>query len=192
MTIQDRVYTNEEFLAYSRLPENADRNYELIHGVIVEMPSPSPLHGWIVAQIVFLLRLYLSEHNIGDAFGDANDVDLAPGFVFKPDASFFSREQLPALPDTFRISPDLAVEVVSPSNTETEMLFKVEKYIQYGSRLVWVVYPEKRVVVVYRPATDGGGLALQKLTADDTLTGEDVLPGFSTLVHKLFPELPSA
>ena len=191
MSIQDRVYTNEEFWAFVRLPENADRSFELIHGVVVEMPSPSFEHSWIVVQITFLIKLYLAEHAIGEVFGDSNDFDLAPGLVFKPDASFIIHERLPGLPVRYHGAPDLAVEVASPSNTETELLFKVEKYIQYGSRLVWVVYPDRRVVVVYRGAAEGGGLALQKLMADDTLTGENVLPGFSTLVHKLFPSLPA-
>jgi Uma2 family endonuclease len=186
MALQEQLYTNEAFWEFVELPENADKNFELYEGVPFEMPSPSPLHGLIVTEILFLIRTYLATYNIGYALGDGYDFTLAPRIIFKPDVSFISKERLPQIPKRFEIAPDIAVEVVSPSNTVDEILYKVETYIQYGTQLVWVIYPDKRLVYVYRPAEDNS-LNLRKLTVDDRLDGGKVLPEFSAPVAKIFP-----
>lgn len=188
MRVQERLYTNEEFWEFQFRPENENKNFELIHGVLCEMPSPSPLHGWIAAEILYRLRAYLKDHAIGDAFGDGNDFILAPGLIYKPDAAFVSKARLPKLPRQFEFAPDLAVEVASPSNSPSEILEKVENYLRYGGQEVWVIYPEDRVLCVYRSATDGS-LNLRKLTPSDTLEGGALLPGFALKVEELFPKL---
>jgi Uma2 family endonuclease len=82
-----------------------------------------------------------------------------------------------------RISPDLAVEVLSPNDLAYEVDQKVEEYFSVGVRLIWVINPEKRTVIVYRP--DG---TATKLSEKDTLEGEEVLPGFSCSISAFFPD----
>lgn len=84
------------------------------------------------------------------------------------------------------IPPDLAVEVVLPSNRPRQMLNKIELYLQSGTRLVWVIYPDERVADVYRMDEDGR-LISQKLTLNDSFDGEDVLPQFKLPVKDIFP-----
>lgn len=101
-----------------------------------------------------------------------------------PDVSFVSAARLP--PPELRTSyfegaPDLAVEVVSPGDTATEVIEKVHEYLAAGTRLVWVADPKPRTVTAYRP--DGSAYVYREA---DTLSGEEVLPGFTVLVRQLF------
>lgn len=189
MTTKELLYTAEEFFEFVQRPENVSRSFELHQGVIVEMPSAELLHGWIAMMFAQSVTRYLDQHPIGFVFGDSNDLILAPDVVYKPDAFFIVKERLSSIPRYFRGAPDLAVEVISPSNSDAEMLGKVEDYIRYGSRMVLLMYPERKTVRVCRPQPDGT-INVRALTADDNLDGEDVLPGFRVLVRTLFPALP--
>ncbi|MFN6566635.1 Uma2 family endonuclease [Dendronalium sp. ChiSLP03b] len=105
-----------------------------------------------------------------------------------PDLSFVARERLQGLkrlPKGFFVgAPDLAVEVISPSNTFAEIHSKLVEYFDSGAKLVWVINPDEQSVLVYRqPQPD----KLLKLT--DSLDGEEVIPGFTLLVAELFAEL---
>lgn len=93
---------------------------------------------------------------------------------------------MPSFKAKFELAPDLAVEVVSPSNRKREMLDKVESYLASGTKLVWLVYPTIKVGDVYR-LNDDGSINIRKITVDGTLDGEDVLPGFSLRVSAIFP-----
>lgn len=188
MAVQTAIYTNEEFREYAGLPENHRRWLELWNGVLVEMPSPSPLHGLIVSEILYRLKLYLEKNPIGYAIGDTNDFELAPGYVFKPDAAFISKSRLPTLPKRYQLAPDLAVEIVSPSNTSSEVAEKVETYLRFGTKVVWVVYPEEKVVRIYTPA-QGNQINLHKLAGDELLDAGELLPSFAVPVHQIFPDI---
>ena len=101
-----------------------------------------------------------------------------------PDVAFLSQDRLSALknrPAVVPFAPDLAVEVISPGNTDKEMDRKLHEYFEAGVKLVWYVYPETQTVLVYR-----GEDQVRKLTANDTLDGEDVLPGFSLSIREWF------
>jgi Uma2 family endonuclease len=102
---------------------------------------------------------------------------LPNGNVRAPDLGFVRMEHLAnvELSDDFvPFAPDLAVEILSPNDRCRELLDKVGEYLQAGTRLVWVVDPDGRTVTVYRSPTD-----VERIGFDDTLDGEDVLPGFS-------------
>lgn len=188
MQIKDKLYTTEEFREFENHPENAEKSFELINGVIVEMPSGTPLHAWIAFQIDYLIRNFFGANEIGHVFGDSIDYELAPELILRPDASFISAARMPKFPKQFKFAPDIAVEVVSPSNTLKETQTKVEAFIRYGSQLVWVLFPDEKTVRAYRPAGDGQ-ITFKTLTADDILDGETVLPGFSVKVADIFPTL---
>jgi len=178
-----RKMTNEEFFAFVELPENENLNFELINGEITRMPSPSALHGWIVTQLVVLLTLFVRPRNLGQVFGDNNDYVLTDDLVLKPDASFIAVST--KIPMRLHGAPDLAVEVMSPTNREGEMLEKVVAYLNYGSRLVWVIYPLEKMVQVYLP--NETGYTMRRLTVGESLSGESALPGFTVSIADLFP-----
>ncbi|MEX0819029.1 MAG: Uma2 family endonuclease, partial [Pirellulaceae bacterium] len=81
-----------------------------------------------------------------------------------------------------RIAPDLAIEVVSPNDLAVYIDGKIDEYLQAGVRLIWVVYPETKHVLIYR-----AGTTVQRLGVEDELSGEDVLPGFRLAISKIFP-----
>ncbi|HRE47651.1 MAG TPA: Uma2 family endonuclease [Aggregatilineales bacterium] len=186
MAVQITHMTNEAFRAYENLPEHAHHSLELLEGIPYHMPSPSPLHQKIVFILSGLLYLYLTQHPLGDAYGDNLDYELAEGIILKPALSFVSKERAPTLPKRYTIAPDLVVEVMSPTNSHAEISKKIETFFRHGTRLAWVIEPEDRLVRVYRPETDGS-INVRVLTATDTLEGGEVLPAFGVTVSDLFP-----
>jgi Uma2 family endonuclease len=157
---------------------------ELVDGVLVEKPmgfEESALALWLG----FHLRTYLSEHNLGELAGADATLRLAPGLVRLPDIAFIlwehlpeDDEELPSIPD---LAPDLAVEILSPSNTSKEMARKRKEYFKAGTTLVWQVFPKSRKVEVY---TSPG--RCRTLLIDDTLEGGTLLPGFRLPLRTLF------
>ena len=179
-------FTSAEFREFCEQPHNAHKRFELHEGEIVEVPSPSPLHQWIVARLVLLLGKFLEQFPLGYVFGDNLDYEPADGVIVQPDLSFVSYARAPSLPERFAIMPDLAVEVRSPSNAERDLLRKVLLYFAYGAREVWIIYPEERMVRLYTPAAQGANV--RQFVEGETLSGSAVLPEFTVAVAQLFPE----
>ena len=166
--------TLEEFL------ESDLEGYEYIKGELVPMPPPSMLHGRISTNLFLPLGNYIREIQLGDIY---MDVGFTVGDrVLIPDVAFVSNANMPdSLSKSCPVSPDLAVEVVSPSDTLHRIKEKVYAYLDAGTQLVWVLAPQDRTVTVYRSETD-----ITVLTRNDTLTGAEVVEGFSCQVAKLF------
>jgi Uma2 family endonuclease len=167
------------------LPDDGSR-HELLRGTLVSEPVPSRLHGRAVARLAELLRAFVGSRRLGVVYaGDAGFV-LArdPDTVRGPDVAFVSAErerQADSVAPYFPGAPDLAIEVLSPSDRPREVLGKVSDYLTAGSRLVWVVDPLNEEVQVFRsPFTP------RNLAGDDVLDGEDVLPGFHLRVASIF------
>ncbi len=99
--------------------------------------------------------------------------------------AFVSKARLqPSDDGYFKGAPDLAIEVVSPGNSKTEIHGKIKAYFQAGTRMVWVLYPKSRAMYVYHSASEEGILG-----EADTLDGNDVLPGFGTPLTEIFKVL---
>lgn len=167
------------------------RRVELGRSGLVEMSPTGPAHGQVSLEVGWRIRTYLQEHDVGVAYGAETGFRLSeqPLVVRAPDVAFVAHERIPADADPDRflpLAPDLVVEVVSPGDSAEEVLAKVEEYLEAGSRLVWVVYPRLREVMVRRP----GGVT-RWLGEEDTLEGEEVLPGFACRVGDLFPRRPA-
>jgi Uma2 family endonuclease len=164
-----------------RLP-NRER-YELVDGILVEKPM-----GFYETRVGFILGVLLEEfarsHSLGIVVVETGSVRVA-GQIRLPDVAFFAWASLPErrVPRVavLEIAPDLAVEVLSPSNTVGEMIRKRGEYFRAGTRAVWEIEPELRQIRVYSDADTFATLGI-----DDTLTGEPVLPGFSLGVRALF------
>jgi Uma2 family endonuclease len=182
----ERVLTAEEFEHFTALPENANRDFELINGEIIEMPSGTPIHSWITTKIVLFVGFYLINNPLGEILGDNNDLNLAPNIILRPDALYFSKARLPKLPEKFTTAPEIAIEVISPSNSYGEIEQKIEAYLKYGAELVWIFYPEKREIRVHFMQAEGVR-GVRTLTEADTLDAGNILPGFNVPVRDLFP-----
>jgi Uma2 family endonuclease len=176
-----RHYTPEDLLA---MP-NGDR-FELVDGQLVER-NMSAWSSHIGGRMVRLLGNFCEENPLGwtmQADCSYQCFPHAPSLVRKPDVSVirfgrFPNERLPE--GHIRIAPDLAVEVLSPNDLDYETDQKIEEYLRAGVRLVWVINPESRTVLIYR--ADG---SINGLREQDELSGEDVLPGFRCRVAELF------
>jgi Uma2 family endonuclease len=106
-----------------------------------------------------------------------------PDSVRGPDISYWSKERLKEIPVGYtHIAPDMLVEVLSPSNTWKQIRAKLVEYFALGVRLVWVIAPEDRTLTIFRVPDEG-----RLLHENATVTGEDVLPGFSCRVSDLLP-----
>ena len=174
--------TVEDFYA---LPDDDGAKHELQAGVLLAEPLPGMQHGWMAARIAALLARHVQEHRLGAVFSNDTGYILArsPDTVRGPDVSFVSGERLgttglPAGP--FPGAPDLAVEVLSPSNTPAAIRAKVADYLAAGTHLVWIVDPAGRTVTTYRTL-----LAPRVLAEPEVLDGEDVVPGFRISVAEL-------
>jgi Uma2 family endonuclease len=163
-----------------------DQRFELINGEAVEMAPSKSLHGIVVNLIAFHLTQHIMANNLGYGFGAETGflIKRDPDSLLAPDFAFVVHDQMPQpIPDEFPdFAPRLVIEVVSPSNTAAEILQKVTLFLEAGSRLVWVVYPIQKKVVVHRPGGEATTLGI-----DDSLSGEDVFPGFSMDIAKIFP-----
>ena len=167
------------------MPDDGFR-YELVKGELRRMPPAGSEHGAIGINIALVVAQFVKAHDLGVVFGADTGFKIAsnPDTVRAPDLAFVRRERIPAggVPREFWPgAPDLAVEVISPSDTYTEVEEKVNDWLQAGTRLVLVLNPRTRSVAAYTSPTE-----VVRLTASDTLTGGEVLPGFSCLVSDLF------
>lgn len=181
----DRLLTLEEF---KRLPEEDGYLLELVRGRLVREPRPQAKHGWVATQLFRALDTFVEKQSLGIVIIETGFLLFDdPPTVRGPDVSFISSDNIPpeGIPDGFwRNGPDLAAEVLSPSNTVEDVQEKVLEYMEAGSRLIWVVHPRNRTVTVYRSRED-----ISVLVEGDALDGEDVLPGFRLPISELFQGL---
>jgi Uma2 family endonuclease len=182
-----KMMTIEEYLVFANLPENDGKYFELNNGEIIEMTPPATTHNYIVTRLVYLIYGFVEDNDLGFVFGDNNGYALSQWRLVIPDVSFVQKGKLDfPLPQIIPFAPDLAIEVISPSNTHREIANKIEDYLNYGTQMVWVVYPEDTVIDVIRSTGDGKTLK-KRYGINDTVSGEDVLPNFSLPVAKIFP-----
>ncbi len=167
--------TLEEFLA-----SDFD-GYEYVQGELIPMGATSLKHGAIGANIFRQLDRYVYEHQLGKVVFSETGFRVGER-VLKPDVAFLSTARIPEDQDKASpVPPDLAIEVVSPTDAWNRVEEKAFAYLEAGTQMVWVLMPRSKAVMVYRPEA-----VLRLLTHNDTLTGEDVVEGFSCPVALLF------
>jgi Uma2 family endonuclease len=181
MTTQQGLLTAEEFAA---LPHEGLR-LELIEGELHAMAPSYADHGDIVGALHVELGIYIRRNHLGKIYGAETGFLVArdPDTVRAPDIAFIQASRVtPAAsaPNWNPIIPDLVVEVISSSDRDKDVASKTRMWLDAGVRLVWVVYPARREIVVHQP--DGA----TTLTDSETLGGEDVVPGFSLPVTDVF------
>lgn len=159
---------------------------ELVRGEFREMAPPGAEHGAVVARLAWRLVQYVEDKDLGVVLVGDVGFQLAsdPDTVRGPDLAFVRKDRIPAdgIPRGYWPgAPDLAVEVVSPSDRYEDVEERVADYLSAGTRVVWVVSPARRTVTVHRPGTPPA-----LLSASDVLEAEDLLPGFCVRVSELF------
>jgi Uma2 family endonuclease len=163
----------------------ADQRTELVRGVLVVREPAGYLHGRIAVRLARAIGNFVDTHGLGDVLAAETGFKLEsnPDTVRAPDVAFVHRDRVPhpATRGFAALAPDLAVEVLSPTDRPGEVLSRVASWLSAGSRLVWVVDPDRRQARVYR--ADGSA---SLLTDQDSLDGEDVLSGFSCALATVF------
>ena len=158
---------------------------ELVRGELIMMTPAGEEHGGIVANLTGHLWSFVRQRKLGKLYGAETGFQIGrePDTVRAPDVAFVRAERVPPAPlrGFFQAPPDLAVEVLSPSDRASEVLDKVHQWLDAGCLAVWVVDPEKRPVSVY-----GRPDRAITLAAGDELDGADVLPGFRLPVSEIF------
>ena len=182
MAVGITSYTVEEFEQIAALPENADRRLEYIGGEIIEMVSNN-YSSLVAALLLTKVFTFVLENNLGYVTGADGGYQVGED-RYIPDMAFVSKMRQPEPShDAYNPNPpDLAVEVLSPTDDLNVMRFKVAGYLAAGTT-VWVVDADKKQVEVYAP-----GQPPARKGADETLDGGNLLPGFTLAVKDIFPE----
>jgi Uma2 family endonuclease len=176
------MITADDLLLMSR----DDCRLELLDGELVEHPFNNEEHGDCSGAIAATIWLHVRERQLGAVYaaGTGFFISSNPDVVLAPDVSFVRAGRIPEDRDRRRfieVAPDLVVEVISPSEHSGDVTNKVQRYLNAGVQLVWVVYPQQRSVAVYR-----ADRTWDSLQGDASLDGADVLPGFTLPLADLF------
>ena len=177
-----RLMTAKEF---AMMPDD-DARHELVNGEVIELSGPpTPTHGITQSEAVGVLMRFAARCGYGEVFiGTGFLITRNPDTVRAPDVALVLADRLPDgdLPRAyFPFAPDIAVEVVSPSDTPLAAHERALMWLDAGSPLVWTLFPDSRSVTVYRP--DGSAATLGE---DDILDAAPVLDGFSVKVSEMF------
>jgi Uma2 family endonuclease len=181
-----RLLTADEYCA---LPAKDDDRCpyrdELIRGVVcVREPFPSPRHQAIEGRLIGILYAFVSTRRLGMVYPECGFLlERNPDTVRGADVAFVSTERLALYKDEayFPTAPDLAIEVLSPSNRKQQMAERVKAFFAVGVRLIWCIDPNRRTVTVHRPDSPD-----QVLGIADALSGDEVIPGFACRVSDIF------
>ena len=182
MTTASRIVTAEELL---RMPDDGFR-YELVKGELIKMAPAGAAHGSLAMVIGSALFQHVTAHQLGKVFAAETGFSLAsdPDTVRAPDVAFVSQKRIEEAGEVLGYwpgAPDLAVEVISPSDTYTQVEDKILEWLHAGTLMVVAVNPRQRTVTVYRSLVN-----IVILTQNDILDGKDVVPGWSLSIRDLF------
>ena len=166
---------------FEQLPDDGMR-HELDEGELVSMPPTAIDHGEIQLEVAYLLKKFVRSRSLGTVLVETG-FRLSRGTVRAPDVSFIRADRMRKRDRQrlFEGAPDLAVEVISPSESASDIAHKVEQYLHAGAEVWVVVYPRSRTVHMYEPSKTG-----RVLEAGDLLESPALLPGFSVSVSELF------
>jgi Uma2 family endonuclease len=182
-TAERKEWTDEALMA---LPRNG-RKHELLGGELVVSPTGFQ-HGYLSLRLASALMAFALKHRLGMVVDSSTGFRMKNGDCLSPDISFVGKERLPGRkaisPGFFQGAPDLAVEVISPGESQKRLEQKLAQYFAEGTRLAWVVNPKDRTVCVYTSPEHS-----TTLHEGDQLEGAPVLPGFAFPLKELF-EIP--
>lgn len=183
LTVPKDTMTVEQFYEYC---SDKEGRLELVNGKVVEMPPVASTHGRLDSRFIRLWADFPEEQGIGQTFINTGFI-LFPdrNLVRAPDQAFVSRERMEACPPPergfWRVVPDLVVEIVSPDDSADDLNDKVGDYLTAGVRMIWVIYPTRKQVYVYRPGED-----VRVIERDGMLTGDPVIPGLEIALARFW------
>lgn len=158
--------------------------YEIVYGEIKERSMPSPIHARIQAKLAAKLVPHVEENNLGVIYTEAL-FEFAEKLSRIPDVAFVSFERFPESGEDessrWHIAPDLAVEIISPTDDYEDVQEKITEYFTFGVRQVWIISPESKTLTVYFSRTE-----VKILTETDELKSEDILPDFRLNLSEIF------
>ncbi len=172
-----------------RIHNSESRLFELVDATLLEK-SMGIWESGIAAILVRIMGTFVNDQDLGIVLGADGMVRLTPGLVRIPDVSFIAWSRLPrrCFPDEAigEVVPNLAVEIISRSNTREEMTRKLDDYLTHGVQLIWYIDPRGQEAKVYR-----GSKEFESRTREQSLEGGDVLPGFVMPMAELFRNAPA-
>jgi Uma2 family endonuclease len=168
-----------------RMPADGSR-YELVRGELRQMAPAGNEHGKVTVRLTWRLAQHVEANGLGVVFAAETGfrISVDPDTVRAPDVAFVAQsrlEEVGPVEGFWPGAPDLVVEVVSPNDRYTEVEEKTTDWLDAGTRMVLVVNPRKRIVTVYQSLTE-----IAILTASDTLSGGEVVPGWTLQVSDIF------
>lgn len=189
MATRERAYTVDDVWRLSCAAENELKRYTVIDGVLNVSMSPGYLHARIASEIARLLGNFVVDRDLGQVTVESGHYPPQDRrTLLLPDVAFIRKERAPT-PDFERfvpIMPDLAVEIISPSQSLAEARRKAEVYLRHGTAVVWLVHPAEQNAEICTAAIDGAPKS-ETIGSDDELSGGAVLPGFALPLSRLFP-----
>ena len=182
MVIATQQVTADELF---KMPDDGFR-YELVKGILRKMSPAGKKHGKVAVRMATPLDVHVRARQLGEVYAAETGFTIGtnPDTVRAPDVAFVAQKRVEAIGDIEGFlpgAPDLAVEVVSPSDSYAEVEEKVFDWLEAGSRMVVVANPRKKTLTVYRSRTD-----IKVLTEADVLDGADVVPGWALPIKGLF------
>jgi Uma2 family endonuclease len=181
MVIERQTMTAQQFDKWANLPENIEKTYEFINGEILEVVS-NPKSSKLGMKIGRFIDAFVDEHDLGHVTGADGGYQVGEE-RFIPDVGYISYKRMPELlsEDGYvPTAPDLAVEVISPTDTKRNLTTKLADYLAAGT-VVWLVDPDEKQIDVCVPNE-----AVKNYKLEDTLDGGKVLEGFSLPLKKVF------
>jgi len=184
MADQTKVITVEMM---ERLEAESGRFYELIDGELRVKEMASPKHANIASKLNMFVGSFIFQNQLGESYDSSASYLLKgtpekPELVYLPDFSFVAADRVQQIYRGFyQLAPDLAVEIISPSERQGEIEKKTQDYLQCGVKQVWRIYPEQKQITVHFP--DSTPTTYHE---GDTLSSGDLLPGFTLAVSSLF------
>ncbi len=190
MAIRERVYTADDIWRLEQQPLHPTEKYYLIDGELIIKMAPNQLHGSSASELSRLLGNFVVENRLGRVTvevgyhppGDRRTV-LIPDIAFEA----MPRAAQPARSTYVPYMPDLAIEIISPSQSLAQVRRKAEVYLRHGTALVWLLEPLARSAEVWRQGGDGI-LRSESIASDGALRGGDVLPGFRLPLRRIFAQ----
>jgi Uma2 family endonuclease len=175
-------WTYERYLAL-----DDDRRYEILDGELIMTPAPSTLHQQMATELGYQLVGFVKEHNLGRVYYAPTDVVLAPKQVVQPDLLFVRADRVAEVVGERAIqgTPDLVVEIISPSSTHTDHFRKRVLYERFGVPEYWIVDPANRSIEVLTLREEG--YELFSFAAESGSVSSHVLPGLSVTLEELLP-----
>lgn len=189
MALHEKLYTVEDVWRLEQQPLSATEKYYLIDGELIVKMSPSQHHALVAGELARLLGNYVAERGLGRVLVECGyHPPNERHTVLLPDVSFESRARAakPPLVTYAPYMPDLAVEIISPSQTLAQVQRKAQVYLLHGCALVWLIDPLEKYAEVWRLGPDGAPQS-QHVDQDGELSGAEVLPGFALALQDLLP-----